>query len=166
MRFAGVACAVLLVIDANGMAEAGQACRPVAHARLEELLPVLPGFGRNQPVGETDNLEAVDYEEQANQAAVISIELMDSCRRPEMLMQLREFLATGAPATRGTTQRSIPIRGFAAYEEWTAESQHGEVHVLVADRFMVKVTGSLVQSLAVVEAAATAIDLQTLAALK
>ena len=171
MRFAGVACAVLLVVDVNGVAEAGQACRPVSHAQLESLLPVLPGFGRQRPVGETDNLETVsrttvDYEEQANQAAVISIELMDSCRRPEMLMQLREFLTTGAPASRGTTQRSIPIRGFPGYEEWTAESQHGEVHVLVADRFMVKVTGSLVASLAVIEGAATAIDLQALAALK
>ena len=40
------------------------------------------------------------------------------------------------------------------------------MHVLVADRFMVKVTGGLVDSLAVVEGAATAIDLQRLAALK
>jgi hypothetical protein len=83
-----------------------------------------------------------------------------------MLMQLREFLTTGPPVTRGTIHRSLPVRGFPAYEEWTAESQHGEVHVLVADRFMVKVTGSLVASLAVIESAATAIDLQQLAALK
>jgi hypothetical protein len=91
---------------------------------------------------------------------------MDSCRNPDMLSQLREFLAQGPPATAGTVMRTLPIRGFPAYTEWTQESQHGEVHVLVADRFMVKVTGGLVQSLAVVEGAATAIDLQRLAALK
>ncbi len=168
MRFATVACVVLLSGGARGMAEVSQACRAVSHTQLEALLPVLPGFGRNRPVGETDNEEAVsrttvDYEAGA---AVISIELMDSCRNVDMLSQLREFLATGPPATRGTLQRSVPIRGFPAYEEWTAESQHGEVHVLVADRFMVKVTGSLVASLAVVEGAAGAIDLQRLAALK
>lgn len=168
MSRAAVACAVLLWGLASGVADASQACTAVPHPQLEALLPVLPGFGRNRPVGETDTLEAVsrttvDYEAGA---AGISIELMDSCRRPEMLMQLRETLAKGAPATRGTIQRSIPIRGFPAYEEWTAESQHGEVHVLVADRFMVKVTGSLVASLAVIESAATAIDLQKLAALK
>jgi hypothetical protein len=168
MRSIGMACAVLCLLDVTGEAVARQACRPVSHAQLESLLPVLPGFSRNRPVGETDNLEAVsrttvDYEAGA---AVVSIELMDSCRRPEMLMQLREVLTTGAAATRGTIQRSLPIRGFPAYEEWTAESQHGEVHVLVADRFMVKVTGALVASLAVVEGAAGAIELQKLAALK
>lgn len=168
MRSIGVACAVLWLVDVNGAAAASQACRPVSHVQLEALLPVLPGFARNRPVGETDNVEAVsrttvDYEAGA---AVVSIELMDSCRRPEMLMQLREVLTTGAPATRGTSQRSLPIRGFPAYEEWTAESQHGEVHVLVADRFMVKVTGALVAGRAVVEGAATAIDLQKLATLK
>ncbi len=168
MRFAAVACAVLLSGRASGMAEVSQACQAVSHTQLEALLPVLPGFGRNRPVGETDTEEAVsrttvDYEAGP---AVVSIELMDSCRNVDMLSQLREFLTTGPPATRGTTTRSIPIRGFPAYEEWTAESHHGEVHVLVADRFMVKVTGALVGSLAVIEGAAEAIDLQRLAALK
>ena len=168
MRVVALACAVVLCSQPSTAAEARQACRPVSHSQLEALLPVLPGFGRNRPKGETDNLEAVsrttvDYEAGA---AVVSIELMDSCRNPDMLSQLREFLAQGPPVTAGTVMRSLPIRGFPAYTEWTQESQHGEVHVLVADRFMVKVTGGLVESLAVVEGAATAIDLQRLAALK
>ena len=168
MRAVAMACAVVLCSQPGAAAGAGQACRPVSHSQLEALLPVLPGFARNRPTGETDNLEAVsrttvDYEARA---AVIGIELMDSCRNPDMLSQLREFLAQGPPATSGTVMRSLPIRGFPAYTEWTQESQHGEVHVLVADRFMVKVTGGLVDSLAVVEGAATAIDLQRLAALK
>ena len=170
MRFAGVVGVVLLAGHLSDTAEASQPCTAVSHAQLEALLPVLPGFGRNRPKGETDNLEAVsrttvDYEA-ASGAAVVSIELMDSCRNPDMLSQLREFLTTGAPATQGTTMRSLPVRGFPAYEEWTAESRHGEVHVLVADRFMVKVTGDLVESPKVVEGAAQAIDLQKLAALK
>ena len=168
MRAVAMACAMLLCGQLSAEAEADQACRPVFHSQLEALLPVLPGFVRNRPKGETDNLEAVsrttvDYEARA---AVISIELMDSCRNPDMLSQLREFLAQGPPATAGTVMRSLPILGFPAYEEWTQESQHGEVHVLVADRFMVKVTGALVESLAVIEGAAKAIDLQRLAALK
>ncbi len=164
-----VTCAVLLTGYVPVVAvAAAQPCRAVRHPQLEKLLPVLAGFGRNRPRGETDDVEAVarttvDYEAGA---ARISIELMDSCGNPDMLSQLREFLATGAPATRGTTMRSIAIRGFAAYEEWTAESRYGEVHVLVADRFMVKVTGELVESLKVIEGAAEAIDLPALAALK
>ena len=166
-----VACAVLVTCHLNvGAVAAAQPCRAVRHPELEALLPVLAGFGRNRPVGETDDIEAVsrttvDYEV-AGGAARISIELMDSCRNPDMLSQLREFLTTGPVATPGTTMRSLPVRGFPAYEEWTAESGHGEVHVLVADRFMVKVTGDLVESRAVVENAAKAIELEKLAALK
>ena len=172
MRLLAVSCAVLLCGQASRAAGASQqpACMPVLHSRLEALLPALPGFGRKQPVGDTDPLEAVsrttvDYEASTG-AAVISIELMDSCGNPDMLSQLREFLQQGAPATRGTVMRSLPIQGFPAYEEWTQESQHGEVHVLVADRFMVKVTGSLVESRAVVEGAAQKIDVKSLAALR
>jgi hypothetical protein len=82
-----------------------------------------------------------------------------------MLSQLREYLKAGPPPTPGTTFRSVPVRGFPAYEEWTAESQHTEIHVLVADRFMVKVTGDLV-NLPPVQSAAQTIDLQKLATLK
>lgn len=168
MRFAGVAYAVLLSANLTGTAEAGQACTAVFHSQLEALLPVLPGFGRNRPKSETDNLEAVSRTTMDYQAgaAVMSIELMDSCRNPDMLSQIRQFPTTGAPATTGTAMRGLPLRGFPAYGEWTAESRHGEVHVLVADRFMVKVTGDLVESHKVVEGAAEAIDLQKLAALK
>ena len=168
MRAVAIACAALLCGQVSAATESRQACRPVSHSQLEAVLPVVPGFARNRPKGETDNLEAVsrttvDYE---SQEAVVSIELMDSCRNPDMLSQLREFLAQRPPATAGTVMRSLPILGFPAYTEWTQESGHGEVHVLVAERFMVKVTGDLVGSLGVVEGAARAIDLQRLAAFK
>jgi hypothetical protein len=166
MRLAVVVCALLPLVDVAD-AEA-QTCRAVRHPQLEALLPQLPGFARDQPVGETDDDEAVarttvDYEAGA---ARISIELMDSCRNPHMLSQLRETLKQGTPATPGTTMRSLTVHGFPAYEEWTAESRYGEVHVLVAERYMVKVTGEIVADLATIERAAQAIPLQTLAALK
>ena len=164
-----LACAGLLMGHVSVAAtEAAQACRAVRHPQLEALLPALPDFVRGMPVGETDDDEAVSRTTVDYEAGIarISIELMDSCRNPDMLSQLREFLTTGAPASLGTTTRSVAIRGFPAYEEWTAESRHGEVHVLVADRFMVKVTGDSVASLAAVEGAAQAIELQRLAALK
>jgi hypothetical protein len=151
-------------------ATAAQPCQPVAHGRLEALLPELTDYRRQPPKGDTDPGEAVsrttvDYEA-ASGAARISIELMDSCRNPDMLSQLQESLATGPVPTPGTVFRSLAVHGFPAYDEWTAESKHGELHVLVAGRFMVKVTGELVASPAVVEGAARAIRLDTLAALK
>jgi hypothetical protein len=159
---------MLVVGPAAGTA---QPCQPVAHGRLEALLPpALAGFGRNPPKGETDATEAVsrttvDYEDTTG-GARISVELIDTCRNPDMLALLKETLATGPPATPGTVFRSLAVHGFPAYEEWTAESKQGEVHVLVADRFTVKVTGELVESRAVVENAAKAIALDKLAALK
>lgn len=167
MRSVCLACWLVIGGNVATTADAAQACRAVRHPQLEALLPDLPGFVRDRPVGETDDAEAVarttvDYEAGAAQ---ISIELMDSCRNPDMLSQLREFFTQGAPATAGTSMRSLAIHGFPAYEEWTAESRHGEVHILVADRFMVKVTGDLVDRGAI-ERAAEAIPLQKLAALK
>jgi hypothetical protein len=165
-----LASVVVLLVLARPDAAFAQACRAVRQLQLEALLPVLPGFTRGTPKGETDDTEAVsrttvDYEDRAGGAAVISVELIDSCRNPDMLSQIRQFLKTGPPATRGTTFRSVPVHGFAAYEEWTAESQHSEIHILVADRFMVKVTGDLV-NLGPVQNAARAIELQKLAALR
>src|SRR5687768_10272001 len=106
-----LACAALLLLCRPDAAVA-QACRPVSHAQLEALLPVLPGFSRGRPNGETDSREAVsrttiDYEDRAGGAAVISVELMDSCRNPNMLSEIRQFLKTGPPATRGTVFRSV-----------------------------------------------------------
>lgn len=165
-----LACASPLFLG-HADAALAQACRPVPHAQLEALFPVLPGFSRGQPNGETDNQEAVsrttvDYEEPKG-GALISIELTDSCRNPDMLAEARAFLKTGPPATPriGTTFRSVPVHGFPAYEEWTALSQHTEIHILVADRFMVKVTGDLV-NVGPVQNAATAIDLPKLATMK
>jgi hypothetical protein len=154
-----------------GPAAAAQPCQPVPHGRLEALLPpALAGLGRNPPNGETDPSDAVsrttvDYEDRTG-GARISIELIDTCRNPDILSPFKETLAAGPPPTPGTVFRSLAVHGFPAYEEWTAESKQGEVHVLVADRFTVKVTGELVESRGVVENAAKAIPLDKLAALK
>lgn len=163
-----MSCVMSLCGQHGAAAAAGQPCAPVAHSRLEALLPVLPKFVRQQPRGETDPAEAVSRTTVDYDGGVprISIELMDSCGNPDMLAQLREFLSQGAPATAGTVMRSLAIHGFPAFEEWTQESGHGEVHVLVGDRFMVKVTGDVVPSLVMVEDAAKAIPLPRLATLR
>ena len=165
------ALAVLLVVWSGSIvpaaADAAQACRAVRHPQLEALLPVIPGFIRDTPVGETDDDEAVarttvDYEAGA---AVISVEFMDTCGNVHMLSQLREWLMGGYVQTPGTIFTLSKIRDYLAYEEWTAESLHSEVHVLVADRFTVKVTGDGID-LSKVQTATQSIDLAKLAALR
>src|SRR4051812_37432377 len=90
MRTVFVTCAMLL-LSAGSRAADAQSCQAVAHSRLEALLPVVPGFTRGTPVGETDSASAVsrttvDYE---SGAATISVELMDSCGNRVMLSQIR-----------------------------------------------------------------------------
>src|ERR1044071_2461617 len=80
-----------------------QSCRAVNHAQLEALLPVVPGFSRGKPVGETDTQTAVsrttvDYEQQTP-AAGISVDLMDPCGNVNMLSQFRQNLKNPPPAT-------------------------------------------------------------------
>ena len=162
--------AVLLAIWLSGgvgASDAAQPCRAVRHPQLEALLPAIPKFVRGTPVGETDDDEAVarttvDYEAGT---AVISVEFMDTCGNVDMLSQFREWLMGGFTQTPGTTIRLLKVHGYPAYEEWTAESQHSEIHVLVADRFTVKVTGGGID-LPTVQKATETIEHAKLAALR
>lgn len=119
-----------------------QACRPVPGTTLEQFYPVMPGWTRGVPRSETDTQEAVSRTTADFDRGIetISVELMDSCRNADVLLLIREMLKQFPPGAPGTTQRHTVVNGFPAYEEFTADSGHGEIHVLVADRFMVKVT--------------------------
>ena len=144
-----------------------QACQPVPGNNLEKFYPVMPGWTRGTPQSETDRSESVsrttvDFDRKTE---TISVELMDSCRSADVLMLIREVLKTLPPATRGTTQRHTTVNGFPAYEEFTAQSGHGEIHVLVADRFMVKVTADS-SDLGALQNAARLVPMSALAALR
>jgi len=156
-----------LALAAATRSDAAQACKPVPGTSLEKFYPVMPGWTRGMPQSETDQAESVsrttvDFERKTE---TISVELMDSCRSADVLQLLRETLKTLPPATRGTTQRHTTVNGFPAYEEFTAESGHGEIHVLVADRFMVKVTAES-SDLRTLQNAAQLVPMSALAALK
>ena len=144
-----------------------QACRVVPGQTLETFYPVMPGWKRGEPKTETDTQESVsrttvDFD---RGTSTISVELMDSCRNADMLAMLTESLKQPPPSTPDTAVRLLEINGFPGYEEWTNEAGNGEVHVLVAGRFMVKVTAGT-SDRTTLENAATLIPMQKLAALK
>lgn len=129
-----------LVLQAKAVA--AQACKPVPGKDLEQFYPPMAGWTRGEPSSETDVAESVsrttvDFDRKLE---TISVELMDSCRNPDVLQLIRNLLKEMPPATPGTTQRYTRVNGLPAYEEFTAMSGHGEIHMLVADRFMIKVT--------------------------
>ena len=144
-----------------------QTCRLVPGNNLEKFYPVMPGWTRGMPQSETDLNEAVsrttvDFDRATE---TISVELMDSCGNANVLQLIREALKTMPPATRGTVQRHTTVNSYPAYEEFTAESGHGEIHVLVADRFMVKVTAES-SNLPTLQNAARLVQMAGLAALR
>lgn len=146
---------------------AAQACQPVPGSALEKFYPAMPGWTRGTPSSETDSSESVsrttvDFDRKTE---TISVELMDSCRRAEVLQLLQDTLKTLPPASPGTVQRHTTVNGFPAYEEFTAESGHGEIHVLVAGRFMVKVTAGT-SDLSTLQNATKLVPMAQLAALK
>jgi hypothetical protein len=156
-----------LAMTAAAPTAAAQACQPVPGNNLEKFYPVMPGWTRGMPKSETDQDEAVsrttvDFDRATE---TISVELMDSCRNADVLQLIRETLKTFPPATRGTIQRHTTVNGFPAYEEFTAESGHGEIHVLVAGRFMVKVTAES-STLPTLQNAARLVPMAGLAALR
>jgi hypothetical protein len=144
-----------------------QACQPVPGTTLEQFYPSMPGWTRGKPTSETDTQESVsrttvDFDRKLE---TISVELMDSCRSPYVLQIVRDLMKQMPPATPGTTQRYTMVNGFPGYEEFTAESGHGEIHVLVADRFMIKVTAET-SNLPTLQNAANQIPMQKLALMK
>ena len=169
--------AVLAAASSNGSASGGatpsgpgiskQACRVVPGPTLETFYPVMPGWERGEPKTETDTQESVsrttvDFD---RGTSTISVELMDSCRNPDVLAMITESLKQPPPSTPDTVVRLMTINGFPGYEEWTNESGHGELHVLVAGRFMVKVTAET-SDRTTLENATKLIPMDKLAALK
>lgn len=137
--------------------------------RLKPFLPDLTGWKKGNVNEETDASEhvsrvQVDYEKGVSG---LSIELMDSSKNPNVMAPMTDMLKANQTETRsdGFT-RPATIDGFPGIEEWTSGVNNGTVHVLVADRYMVKVTGDSVENLDTIVNAARAMKLANLAALK
>jgi len=144
----------------------------VAWERLAELLPAPAGWTReSDPRGTTDTGENVsrvqlDYTKTGAMDGM-SVEIMDVSRNSSMLAPLKESLRVqGTKKTDLGTEKTTTVQGYPAAEEWTPESGHGVVSVLVADRFTVTLTGSSVANVDVIYKFLESIDLKKLAALK
>jgi len=144
----------------------------VPHEKLVALYPEIPGFKHEtEPKGETDTNENVsrvtaDYIQDGGIAG-LSLEMMDVSTNQVMLAAFKEIQRhPGTQKTAAGTQKTTTIAGYPAYEEWTPEAKNGVVSVLVADRFVVTMTGNSVGDVSVIYKAMDAVDLKKIAALK
>lgn len=143
----------------------------VPHEKLEALFPAIPGFKREtEPHGETDggvSRAQADYAQEGGGMAGLSVEMMDVSTNSMMLAAFKEIRRR--PDTTKTdigTQKTTTVAGFPAYEEWTPEGTNGVLSVLLADRFLVTITGSSVGKVDVIYKAMDTVDLKKIAALK
>ena len=157
----------------SGAASAGSSSslKAVPHEKLAEFLPNLSGWKREAPPNlDTDtsaNVSRVQQSYEKGDGSSISVEIMDAASNQQMIVPLRELLkVSGTTTTAAGTQKVIKVAGHTAAEEWAADVRNGNVAVLLADRFIVTVTGSMVASLDVIHKVFDSIDLQKLAALK
>lgn len=158
--------------EGKAKGKAGGAGRPavVAHERLQDFLPKLPGWKRGDVQGETVTRGLriarlqVDYEKGESG---LSFEIMDTLGDKNLLEELRSLIKPGYAEKRndGYT-KATTIKSWPAVEEWTNEVRNGFISVLVAERFVVKVTGSTLDKVETMRAAIEAVDLDRLAGMK
>jgi hypothetical protein len=142
----------------------------VPHEKLQALLPQLPGWTRGEVQGETVVQDTpisrvhVSYDRDVSS---LDFEIMDTLMNKDLLAELRTLIKAGYNQKRndGYTKATM-VKGFPATEEWTTEPRNGYISVLVAERFVVKVTANTVMNVDVMRKAVEAVDLQKLAALK
>lgn len=145
---------------------------PVDFQNLKNLLPEqLAGFSRTEASGRRQQMgQAIGYSEAtasySNGVGSVDVEIMDMGGASAFAMlglgwamvEMEEETDTGYKRTR-------EIEGYRGYEEYDSEVRRGEMSVMVADRFMVKVAGRDVD-MDVIEQAITSIDLDALEDMK
>ncbi len=140
----------------------------VPHTTLETFLPALRDWTRAyQPRGDTDRAESfsrtqVDYE---RGPSGLSVEIQDAMKNQNVIGPLVAMLASDAAAQQEGKTRTT-VGGFPGVQEWTAEARNGEVVVLLADRFTVRVVGSTVPDLDTIRWAVEQVELKKLAGLR
>ena len=137
---------------------------------LVALLPEISGWSRTEPRGETVSRPVTYSRAEARYSmgeGRLRLEITDTAFSPVLIAPVKMFLAPGyAERSADGFKRAATIGGHPATEDWNARSKHGEVTVLVGERFLVKASGDDVPSVDVVRKAVEAVDLGKLAALK
>jgi hypothetical protein len=143
---------------------------PVDFEKLVAELPIVDGWERAEPRGEQNSApvamslaEAVYRQGDSR----IEVEIMDTALSQMILAPISMFTAMGySERSSEGFKRSTKIADFPGFEEWNTKSKHGEVTVVVGNRFVVEAKGDDVADLAPVRKAVESMNLSRLAALK
>jgi hypothetical protein len=149
---------------------AKNATKPVDYEELKALLPEIDGWKRTDLKGEQMTMPfpfshaRARYEKDDSR---LELEITDSTASQIMLAPLAMFMSAGyEEKSDDGYKKATKVAGSPAFEDWDRNSRHAEVTVVVSSRFIVKSTGSRVDSVDPVRQALEKIDLAKLAGVK
>ena len=97
----------------------------------------------------------------------VTVEIQDTAFSQLLLAPLSVFLVHGFEERSTNGHRKyLEFRGQPGFEEWSRTSNRGELTVIVNKRFVLKGTGTHVESLDTVKQVLGGVDITRLAALK
>jgi len=156
---------------AQGLQQMAQGTgKPVDYELLKAALPDVAGWERSNTKGEQVSMgisvskAETRYRKDDSQ---VDLEITDTAMSPLALAPFTMFLTTGyEERSDDGFKRAAKVGGQPGYEEWNKDSKHGEVTVVVNNRFIVNAKGRDVADLEPVRKVVLAVDLAKLGALK
>ncbi len=144
--------------------------QPVDYEKLKELIPELSGWERSGVKGQqtTMGISVSTAEARYTQGdASLKLEITDTSFSKMVLAPFMMFARAGySERSDDGYKKGMTLAGFPGFESWEKNSKNGEVHVLVADRFIVNAEGQDVDSTEPAKQLIQAIDLKKLSTLK
>ncbi|MGQ9688000.1 MAG: hypothetical protein ACUVXF_04310 [Desulfobaccales bacterium] len=157
----------LVLLGVGGLPHPGQA-QPVHFKELMAFLALEPPKGwevAQKPRGTTMKapvqMSEAEVEFRAGDKSV-EIKILDALGRMLPFPALTQALELESNEEH---LKSIEIQGFKGYESYKHESKEGEITLVVANRFLVTITGHGMEDTAVLKEMAAKLDLKKLAAL-
>jgi hypothetical protein len=139
---------------------------PVDFEQLVELIPDLPGWNRTKPRGIFSSAGiplSQATAEYSRADSTIKLEILDSGYNNLVLAPLATMLAPTFSERTSTTERKYAsIDGAPGFETWLADTNEGDVTVVISGRFVVTARGLNVSGLEPVRALVRAVNLKDL----
>jgi hypothetical protein len=139
----------------------------VDYTELKALIPELSGWKRREPKGETVTMgmsmsrAEADYEK-GDQS--MSLEILDTNFAQALVMPFT-FAASMSQRSDDGYKQAFKVGSSPGWEDWQKDG-HGEIHLLVGNRFVVTTKGNGLPNSEPLKQLAQAVDLSKLASLK
>ena len=144
--------------------------KPVAFEQLTGVIGDVNGWTRNEPTGEQMNMPVAFSRAEARyqkDQSRVTVEIQDTALSQLLLAPLSMFMVQGfEERSSNGYRRYVEFQGQPAFEEWSKNSNRGELTVIVNKRFVLKGTGTRVENIDAVKQVLGGVDMTKLASLK